>query len=192
MRKVTYGVPRLIDWVAELKVGAAKIKVHFTGGALTAYGVTPAEYTTENAFIQKVIETSSDFKSGRILKVREVGEPDPVKPKPAKAKVKPAPAPEPEPAEPEVDEVEVDEVEETAPEEETEETEEVTEAEETENDGLTVVEVTCLQDAQAYLQENYQLSTYKIRTYELAQQAAAEHGVKFVGSKFGTASAEAE
>jgi len=55
MEKITYGAPRLVDWVAQIKAGAATVRVHFTGGALTSYGVTPAEYTTANPFIQKVI-----------------------------------------------------------------------------------------------------------------------------------------
>lgn len=67
MEKKIYGAPRYMDWVAQIKVGAATIKVHFTGGALTVYGVTPAEYTTSNVFIQKAIEMSSYFKEGRIV-----------------------------------------------------------------------------------------------------------------------------
>ena len=65
MEKITYGAPRLVDWVAQIKVGAASVRVHFTGGALTSYGVTPAEFTTSNPFIQKVIENSSYFKEDR-------------------------------------------------------------------------------------------------------------------------------
>ena len=42
MEKITYGAPRLVDWVAQIKAGAATVSVHFTGGALTSYGVTPA------------------------------------------------------------------------------------------------------------------------------------------------------
>lgn len=53
MEKITYGAPRLVDWVAQIKTGAATVRVHFAGGALTSYGVTPAEYTTSNPFIQR-------------------------------------------------------------------------------------------------------------------------------------------
>ena len=45
MKKITYGAPNLVDWVAQIKAGAATVRVHFTGGALTSYGVTPAEYS---------------------------------------------------------------------------------------------------------------------------------------------------
>lgn len=62
----TYGVSGLMDWTTQLKAGKGCVTVHFTGGALTAYGVTPAKYQTSNEFFQRVIECSDDFKSGRI------------------------------------------------------------------------------------------------------------------------------
>lgn len=55
-----------MDWTTQLKVGKGCVTVHFTGGALTAYGVTPAKYQTSNEFFQRVIECSDDFKNGRI------------------------------------------------------------------------------------------------------------------------------
>ena len=72
MEKVTYGAPQYMDWVAQIKAGAATVTVHFTGGALTVYGVTPAQYTTTNPFIQKAIEMSSYFKEGRITLISRV------------------------------------------------------------------------------------------------------------------------
>ena len=59
-------------------------------------------------------------------------------------------------------------------------------AEETATVGLTKVEVTCLPDAQAYIQENFNISSYKVRSYETAQRIAAEHGFEFTGGKFDT------
>ena len=91
MEKITYGVPGLVDWIAEIKAGAATLRVHFSGGALTTYGVTPAEYTTANPFIQKVIEQSSEFKNGRIITLRRTEIPDSNKSvKPAKRKLQAA------------------------------------------------------------------------------------------------------
>lgn len=192
MEKITYGVPGLVDWVAQIKAGAATVKVHFVGGALTSYGVTPAEYTTANPFIQKVIEQSSHFKSGRIIELRKTTVADTVKPK-AKPQPKPtpkAPAPAPE-AESKPQSAPASTVENapeptpTAPEEGVKaETEEMTEAAEVPADDLNKVEVSCIQDAQAYLQENFNIPTYKIRTRPSAQRAAAEHGVMFVGGGF--------
>lgn len=66
MIRKTYGVTGLMDWTTQIKVGKGAVSVHFTGGALTAYGVTPAKYSTSNTFFQNVIENSEQFKSGRI------------------------------------------------------------------------------------------------------------------------------
>lgn len=194
MEKITYGAPRLVDWVAQIKAGAATVRVHFTGGALTSYGVTPAEYTTSNPFIQKVIENSSYFKEGRIILLRRTTVEKPKKPAP-KPKAQPAPQPAPAP-QPKVEEpvaetpapapvpVEAEVQQATEPEPSTEE-----QADETETSGLTKVEVTCLPDAQAYLQENFNISSYKVRNCETAQLIAAEHGIQFTGAKFETLNA---
>ena len=194
MEKITYGAPRLVDWVAQIKVGAASVRVHFTGGALTSYGVTPAEFTTSNPFIQKVIENSSYFKEGRIILLRRTTVEKPKKPAP-KPKAQPAPQPAPAP-QPKVEEpvaetpapapvpVEAEVQQATEPEPSTEE-----QADETETSGLTKVEVTCLPDAQAYLQENFNISSYKVRNCETAQLIAAEHGIQFTGAKFETLNA---
>ena len=55
-----------MDWTCQIKAGKGSVSVHFTCGALTAYGVTPAKYSTANPFFQHVIEDSDAFKSGRI------------------------------------------------------------------------------------------------------------------------------
>lgn len=191
MEKITYGAPRLVDWVAQIKVGAASVRVHFTGGALTSYGVTPAEFTTSNPFIQKVIENSSYFKEGRIKVLRRAEIEEPKKPAPkAKPKAQPAPQPAPQPkAEEPVAEtsaptpapVEAEPQEAAEPEPAAE-----AQAEEAEANGITKVPVTCLPDAQAYLQENFNISSYKVRNCETAQLIAAEHGIQFTGGKFDT------
>lgn len=72
----TYGVCGLMDWTTNIKVGKGAVAVHFTGGALTAYGVTPAKYATANPFFQTVIENSEYYKSGRIQLIGEMEVPD--------------------------------------------------------------------------------------------------------------------
>lgn len=194
MEKITYGAPRLLDWVAQIEAGSATVRVHFTGGALTAYGITPAEYTTANPFIQKVIEQSSYFKEGRITLLRKVSITGPVSPQkatkvkqqqqrytgedmrniskdPVSAHEVPTTTAQP---------IEVP----TAVDEPTQPAEEAVEVPADENDNFTRVEASCLQDAQAYLQEHFKISSYKVRSYEAAQRAATEHGVLFVGAKF--------
>lgn len=180
MKKKTYGAPRYMDWIAQIRAGAATLRVHFTGGALTVYGVTPAEYTTTNPFTQKVIEQSQYFKEGRITLIKTVELPDPqgsnpkkaTKPKTEPTATEPTPMSEspvaPIPQEPE------------SPAPTAEETAEATK----ECSDPIKVEVSCLQDAQAYLQEHFNISSYKVRSYEAAQRAAAEHGVQFTGAKF--------
>lgn len=193
MEKITYGAPRLVDWVAQIKVGAASVRVHFTGGALTSYGVTPAEFTTSNPFIQKVIENSSYFKEGRIKVLRRATIEEPKKPAP-KAKPKAQPAPQPAPApQPKAEEPVAETPAPTptpveAEAQEAAEPEPASEAhtEEAEAADITKVPVTCLPDAQAYLQENFNISSYKVRSCEIAQKIAAEHGIQFTGGKFDT------
>lgn len=200
MEKITYGALRLVDWVAQIKAGAATVKVHFSGGALTSYGVTPAEYTTSNPFIQKVIENSSYFKEGRIILLRRTQVEEPKKPTPKpkqKAQLatqqQPAPAPKPKVEESIAESpAPIRTPVETEPEPATAETQAQVQAEETETTGLKRVEVTCLPDAQAYLQENFNISSYKVRNCETAQLIAAEHGIQFAGGKFDTLNSKAE
>lgn len=71
-KKKTYGVSGLMEWHAVIPAGKAQVHIHFSGGALTGYGVTPAEYSTANPVIQRVIENSSYFRSGKIAILREV------------------------------------------------------------------------------------------------------------------------
>lgn len=181
MEKITYLAPNLMDWVAQIKAGAANVKVHFTGGALTSYGVTPAEYTTANPFIQKVIENSIYYREGRIQIGRRVGIPDTEKPKAKPGKPSaPTPTPADKPADASKTEAPIlkpTAIGEGATDNENEGTEEAAK-------NRTIVEVTCLQDAQGYLQEHFGISSYKVRSYVTAQKAAEEHGVLFVGAGF--------
>lgn len=189
MEKITYGAPRYMDWVAQLKVGAATVRIHFTGGALTAYGVTPAEYTTTNPVIQRVIEQSQYYKEGRIVKLRSTTV---TEPKGAGRPKKATPKPQTPAHTPAVEQTEA--VEQTPVFTENEPprpTEVETPAEETPTEGLKEVEVSCLQDAQDYLQQNFGISSYKVRSKAAAQRAAAEHGVMFTGAGFTPAEGEA-
>ena len=72
MVKKTYGAHGMIEWHPVIRVGKAAFHFEFTGGALNAYGVTPAEYTTSDKVLQHVIENSEYFKQGRIKLIRKV------------------------------------------------------------------------------------------------------------------------
>lgn len=167
MEKKTYIAPGLMDWVAQIKTGAATVKIHFGGGAITAYGVTPAEYTTSDAFMQQVIERSSYYKSGRIkVGLREtISAPE----KPKTTASKPAAT---------AQEVAVGATDKPECEPAVEATEDAP------HDSYKEVAVTCLQDAQDYLQQNYGISSYKVRTRAMAQKVAMEHGIEFIGGGF--------
>lgn len=71
-KKKTYGVQGYMEWQALIRCGKATVTVHFSGGSLTGYGVTPAEFTTENPMTQAIIENSDYFKKGKIYLMREV------------------------------------------------------------------------------------------------------------------------
>lgn len=87
MIRKTYGVSGLMDWTTQIKAGKGSVSVHFTGGALTAYGVTPAKYSTSNPFFQSVIENSKQFKSGRIELLGTMEIPDDAATKARKARM---------------------------------------------------------------------------------------------------------
>lgn len=62
----TYGVYGMMEWVALIPAGRRVLRVHFTGGSMTGFGVAPATYTTDNAVVQRLIEQSGHYASGRI------------------------------------------------------------------------------------------------------------------------------
>lgn len=62
----TYGVRGLLEWKMTLRAGRARIKIAFTGGSMGGNGVIPAKYTTENAAIQRLIESSEYFRCDKV------------------------------------------------------------------------------------------------------------------------------
>lgn len=153
MRQVTYGVDDLIDWNARIPVGKACMSVHFTGGALTKYGVTPAEFTTTDPFTQRVIEDSEYFRSGRITILRSIGRPDI---HPASRKDSPA--------------TQKAFAEAVLPLSDTPAA----------TADIKEVGVTCLEDAIEYLRANFAVSSYRVRNINTASEIAAAHRVKFI------------
>ena len=147
--------------------------------------------------MQKVIEGSAEFKSGRIKVIRRRKVPElmsmamdkrgGIRPS---TPVQPVASAERKPTTQDANELSTDTEEErgsgTTEEEKGSGTTEEERGSEIagEENGLEVVEVSCLQDAQGYLQEKFGIPTYKVRSYEAAQQAASEHGVRFTGGNF--------
>lgn len=66
----TYGVRGLTEWTALLPAGKARLAVTFTGGTASGYGESPALFSTDSPAVQKVIEESGYFRSGRIFLMR--------------------------------------------------------------------------------------------------------------------------
>lgn len=62
----------MMEMEVVVKVGCAKMKVPFTGGSMTAMGVNPAKFTTDNLLTQKAIENSIQFKKGLIKRVHVI------------------------------------------------------------------------------------------------------------------------
>ena len=62
----SYAARGLIEWQMALNVCGAILRFKFTGGSMGSNGVIPAKYTTDNEAIQKLIENSDYFKSGRV------------------------------------------------------------------------------------------------------------------------------
>lgn len=77
----TYGVKGLMEWQAIIRTGKARLHINFTGGLPTGYGIKPAEYTTGNEIIQKIIENSQDFRVGKITLLRSIQDKKPVTPR---------------------------------------------------------------------------------------------------------------
>lgn len=72
-KKITYGIYGMMECQIVVKIGnTSKMKVLFTDGSMTASGVTPATFTTDNLMTQHAIERSPDFKNGRIKRVRSI------------------------------------------------------------------------------------------------------------------------
>lgn len=69
----TYGVYGIMEWVALIPAAGRVLRIHFKGGSMTGYGVVPATYSTENAVVQRLIEQSPHYASGkiRIVGIRE-------------------------------------------------------------------------------------------------------------------------
>lgn len=201
MIRKTYGVSGLMDWTTQIKAGKGSVSVHFTGGALTAYGVTPAKYSTSNPFFQSVIENSKQFKSGRIELLGTMEVPDDAATKARKARMaakaaeKPAKEEQSPVTETPVPETPAPVVKEpvtpTTPAEETP-AEEVQPTDETQDDTLQgdcedadggKIKVADKNEAIEYLKEHFAEKNYtatSLRTKTAFEAACKECGVEFV------------
>lgn len=200
-----------MEWVALIECGKATVKVHFSGGSLTGYGVTPAEFTTQNPMTQAIIENSKEFKSGKIFLLREIegtgkfkefvrgqhaNEGNHLGGQAATASAIAGTALDADgtskaPTTASVDDEEpMDDPindEETEPADDEESTDD-TEAETVEDseatvtaDGKAIIDVTDLDDARDYLCENFGIARSSLRSNVSVPRAAEEHNIVFRG-----------
>lgn len=210
-RRKTYGVSGYMEWVALIECGKATVKVHFSGGSLTGYGVTPAEFTTQNPMTQAIIENSKEFKSGKIFLLREIegtgkfkefvrgqhaNEGNHLGGQAATASAiagtaldadgasKTPAAASADDEEPMSDPINDEETEPADDEEPTDDTEAET-VEDSEAtvtaDGKAIIDVTDLDDARDYLCENFGIARSSLRSNVSVPRAAEEHNIVFRG-----------
>ena len=192
-KRKTYGVSGYMEWVALIECGKATVKVHFSGGSLTGYGVTPSEFTTQNPMTQAIIENSKEFKSGKIFLLREIEGTDKFKEfvrgqhanegnhlggQAATASAIAGTA------------LDADGTSKTpaAASADDEESTDDTEAETVEDseatvtaDGKAIIDVTDLDDARDYLCENFGIARSSLRSNVSVYRAAEEHNIVFRG-----------
>lgn len=200
-----------MEWVALIECGKATVKVHFSGGSLTGYGVTPAEFTTQNPMTQAIIENSKEFKSGKIFLLREIegtgkfkefvrgqhaNEGNHLGGQAATASAiagtaldadgtsKTPAAASADNEEPMSDPINDEETEPADNEESTDDTEAET-VEDSEAtvtaDGKAIIDVTDLDDARDYLCENFGIARSSLRSNVSVPRAAEEHNIVFRG-----------
>lgn len=210
-KRKTYGVSGYMEWVALIECGKATVKVHFSGGSLTGYGVTPAEFTTQNPMTQAIIENSKEFKNGKIFLLREIegtgkfkefvrgqhaNEGNHLGGQAATASAiagtaldadgtsKAPTAASVDDEEPMSDPINDEETEPADDEEPTDDTEAET-AEDSEAtvtaDGKAIIDVTDLDDARDYLCENFGTTRSSLRSNVSVYRAAEEHNIVFRG-----------
>lgn len=200
-----------MEWVALIECGKATVKVHFSGGSLTGYGVTPAEFTTQNPMTQAIIENSKEFKSGKIFLLREIegtgkfkefvrgqhaNEGNHLGGQAATASAiagtaldadgtsKTPAAASADDEEPMSDPINDEETEPADDEESTDDTEAET-VEDSEAtvtaDGKAIIDVTDIDDARDYLCENFGIARSSLRSNVSVPRAAEEHNIVFRG-----------
>ena len=210
-KRKTYGVSGYMEWVALIECGKATVKVHFSGGSLTGYGVTPAEFTTQNPMTQAIIENSKEFKSGKIFLLREIegtgkfkefvrgqhaNEGNHLGGQAATASAiagtaldadgtsKTPAAASADDEEPMSDPINDEDTEPADDEESTDDTEAET-VEDSEAtvtaDGKAIIDVTDLDDARDYLCENFGIARSSLRSNVSVPRAAEEHNIVFRG-----------
>ena len=175
-RKKTYGVYGLMEWYCSIPCGGARVDIPFTGGTMTGHGTVPAQYTTEDPFVQVVIEHSDYFRRGRIVLIADIEGSGRFK------VADPDDQPAPEVEKPEEDKNPKGDETDEHPVEETEQKPAEVEGDQEADGGdkVTRLEIPSLDDAKAYLIEHFGYKSSNIRSKTAIIAAGAENGIEFV------------
>lgn len=182
-KRITYGVSGMMEYQAVIKVGRNNMKVLFTDGSISAMGVNPATFTTENYMVQHAIENSTDFKRGRIKVVNTIELKEELRiernsVKPAAEVPSPNPAPTPAPISTKCVDAPVKEGE-NAP--DTQADNEVEAEDNAETVPVTTqVEFSCNDDAKDYLEQTFGFVRSKLRNREDIVAAGKARGVDII------------
>lgn len=163
-KRITYGVAGMMEYQAVVKVGKRNVNILFSDGSVSAMGTNPATYTTDNIILQIAIESSSDYKRGRIktVNVIELDEELHIE--------------RPQHAAPQ----EISEAHAENAEAEATESAEATEETEAETESLPQEEFTCNDDAKDYLEQTFGYVRSKLRNREDIIKAGKDNGVDIV------------
>ena len=166
MKVKTYGIPGLSEWHGKVKAGSIAINVSFTGGTASPSGAQPAYFMTKDPITQFVIENSKEFKQGFIILVMQ----------------QEAPGEHPRMTVPKPKKLSMDQQGNKPTSEQTDERDVNEEVSTVSPESATVqkIEVPSLEDAKAYLVENFGISRTKLRSRKQIEEAGAANGVEFV------------
>ena len=184
-KRITYGVSGMMEYQAVIKVGKNNMKVLFTDGSVSAMGVNPATFTTENFMVQHAIENSSDFKRGRIKVVNTIELNEELRiernsVKPAANVPDPAPVSSPESTTAAVNSSPVVEGENTSDKQTDNESDIKDNSEVSPVSTPTQLEFASNDEAKDYLEQNFGYVRSKLRNREDIVNAGKTHGVEII------------
>lgn len=154
--KKTYAVNDVLEWECCISVGKSNIRLNFSGGGISPYGQTAAEFTTSNPMLQSIIENSGYFKNNRIYILRAVNIDDA-----GKEKVNPA--------------NEIPKMGEDLP----AESSHVPSEAEGASDGIMHIHVSDTNEAKDYLVEKFGVKASSMRSKVSINEIASEHKIVF-------------
>lgn len=177
----------MMEFQAVIRFGKSMMKVNFTDGFVSSRGEHPAKYTTDNFMVQQAIEQCSEFKRGRIkrIKVEQLDEEIPILHNPEPEPEIPAS----EPAKDASGEGATEDTETADPEEDKEEESDpepeipASEPMSTESMGLKQVIVSGNDEARDYLEREHGIGRSKIRTRTEIIAIGQQMGVDIVFEK---------